>query len=72
MTDLKIYHKRHIFDIFMDIYENQFEYGIEEGLLIPEATRYIKEELEEVFPNVGWTEEVIQHEVEQIIHVMHE
>lgn len=65
-VNLKTCHKRHIFDTFMEIHENQFEYGIKEGQLIPEATRYIKEELEEVFPDVGWTDEVITNELEQI------
>lgn len=62
--DIKTHHKRHIFDTFMEINENQFEYGIEKGQLVPQATRYIKEELEEVFPDVAWAEEVIEQEVE--------
>lgn len=68
--DLKTHHKRHIFDTFMEIYENQYEYGIQEGNLIPETTRYIKEELEEVFPDMGWTEKLITNEIEQINKVV--
>lgn len=68
--DIKVYQKRYIFGTFMEVYEHQEEYGIEEGQFITEFTSYILEELQEIFPNTKWTEEMVTHEIEQIMNLL--